>query len=142
MNSLTRIRDDLMKEFFGDWASPSFVVKPLHGRPLPEDFAVDIREGEQAYTIQAEMPGLKKEDIKVDIDGPRITIGAEVKQLDEKMENDRVVRSERFFGAVSRTFHMAADIDSAGANAAYHDGILTLTLPKKSSAAGKRIAVH
>jgi HSP20 family protein len=142
MTSLARIRNDLMKQFFDDWMSPSFVVRPLHGRSLPEDFAVDIRENEQHFTVQAEMPGLRKEDIQVDIDGARITIGAEVKQMDQKVENERSVCSERFYGAVSRSFQLPSEVDSAGCKATYQDGILELTLPKRSMSAGKRIAIH
>jgi len=142
MSSLARIRNDLMKQFFSDWMSPSFVVRPLHGRALPEDFAVDIREGDRVFTIQAEMPGLKKEDIQVDIDGARVTIGAEVKQLDQKVEDDRIVCSERFFGSVSRSFYLSSEVDSAGCDATYQDGILKLTLPKRAAVTGKRIAIH
>jgi HSP20 family protein len=109
---------------------------------LPEDFAVDIRENDQHFTIQAEMPGLRKEDIQVDIDGARITIGAEVKQMDQKVENERAVCSERFYGAVSRSFQLPSEVDSTGCNASYQDGILKLTLPKRSISAGKRIAIH
>ncbi|NBW01095.1 MAG: Hsp20/alpha crystallin family protein [Betaproteobacteria bacterium] len=142
MNNLSRIRNDLMKQFFDDWMTPSFVVRPLHGRSLPEDFAVDIRENDQHFTIQAEMPGLRKEDIHVDIDGARITIGAEIKQMDQKVENDRAVCSERFYGTISRSFQLPSEVDSTGCNATYQDGILKLTLPKRSISAGKRIAIH
>ena len=142
MSGLMKIRDNLMRDFFTDWASPGVVIRPLHGRPLPEEFAVEIREDERAYNIEAEMPGLKKDDIQIDIDGPQVTISAEVKQHDQKVENERVVQSERYYGAVSRRFVLQFDIDPSTCKANYQEGILSLTLPKKASSAGRRIAVH
>jgi len=88
------------------------------------------------------MPGLKKDEIQVDIDGPQVTISAEVKQCDRKVDNERVVQAERYYGSVSRRFVLQSDIDSANCKANYQDGILALTLPKKGSSAGRRIAVH
>lgn len=142
MNNLTKIREDLMRNMFSDWASPGVLIRPLHGRPLPEDFAVDIREDAQAYTLEAEMPGLKKEDIQIDIDGAQVSIKAEVRQHDEKVENEKAVQSERYYGSVARSFVFQSEIDSANSLASYRDGILSLTLPKKSSSAAKRLAVH
>lgn len=142
MNNLTKIRDDFMRNMFSDWTSPSVLIRPLHGRPLPEDFAVDIKEDDQVYMLEAEMPGLKKEDIQIDIDGAQVSIKAEVRQCDEKVENERVVQSERYYGSVARRFVFQSEIDSGNSQASYRDGLLSLTLPKKSSSAAKRIAVH
>lgn len=88
------------------------------------------------------MPGLKKEDIQVDIDRAQVTISAEIKQCDRKVDNEKLVQSERYYGAVSRRFLLQSEVDSASCQASYQDGLLTLTLPKKASSAAKRIAVH
>lgn len=142
MNNLTRFRDNLMREFFDEWMTPTTVIRPLHGRALPEDFAVDIREVDSSYTLEAEMPGLKKEDISVEINGHRVTISAEVKQCDQKTEGERVVQSERYYGSVSRSFMLQSELDSANCQASYHDGVLSLTIPKKIASATKKISVQ
>lgn len=142
MNSLVKLRENLMRDFFNEWTTPGVVIRPLHGRPLPEEFAVELREDDGRYVLEAEIPGLKKEDIQIEIDGPLVSIGAEVKQCDRKVENERLVQSERYYGAVTRRITLPSEVDSAHCEAVYQDGILTLVLPKKASAAAKRIAVH
>lgn len=142
MNNLSKIRENLMRDFFSDWMTPGVMIRPLHGRALPEEFAVEIREDDRSYRLEAEMPGLKKEDIQVDIDGAQVTISAEIKQCDRKVDNEKLVQSERYYGAVSRRFLLQSEVDSASCQASYQDGLLTLTLPKKASSAAKRIAVH
>ena len=142
MNSLVKLRENLMRDFFNEWTTPGVVIRPLHGRPLPEEFAVELREDDGRYVLEAEIPGLKKEDIQIEIDGPLVSIGAEVKQCDKKMENERLVQSERYYGAVTRRITLPSEVDSIRCEAIYQDGLLTLVLPKKASAAAKRIAVH
>ena len=141
-NNIRKIRDSLMRDFFNDWMTPGVVIRPLHGRGLPEDFAVEIREDDGSYLIDAEMPGLKKDDIQVDIDGGQVTISAEIKQADRKVENEKIVQSERYYGSVARRFSLPTDIDTSNCKANYQEGILSLTLPKQTVSAGRRIAVH
>lgn len=142
MNSLVKLRENLMRDFFNDWMTPGVVIRPLHGRPLPEEFPVELREDDQNYVLEAEIPGLKKDDIEINIDGTTVSISAEVKQCDRKMENERMVQSERYYGAITRRFTLPSEIDSQRCDAKYQDGILSLVLPKKTSTAAKRIAVH
>lgn len=142
MNSLTKLRENLMRDFFNEWTNPGVVIRPLHGRPLPEEFAVELREDDEHYMLEAEVPGLKKQDIQIEVDGPTVTIGAEIKQCDKKVENERVVQSERYYGSVTRRITLPSEVDAARCEATYQDGILSLMLPKKSSAAVKRVAVH
>ena len=117
-------------------------------RPILRDFAaepqikLDISEEEKAYTVKAEIPGAKKEDIQVSIDGNQVSISAEVRQEREEKEGKKLVRSERYYGKQSRSFSLAHDIDEAKAEAEYHDGVLQLTLPKKSAGEVKKIAVR
>ena len=142
MNALMT-RGSLFDDFFRDVA-PGFYVKPLHGDPLPTpaQIKVDVRETDQAYTVQAEVPGVTKEDIHVSLDGAVVTLRAEVKQQDAQTRDEKVLRTERYFGAVSRSFQLPQDIDQGAAKAKYDNGILTLTLPKKLAGSGsQRLAI-
>jgi HSP20 family protein len=106
------------------------------------DIRVDVKEQDKAYVVHAEMPGIKKEDIHVTIDGPVVSISAERKETKEVKEGERILRSERYFGKVSRSFNLGQDIDDAAANAKFSDGVLELTLPKKAIAQTKRLAIE
>lgn len=129
----------LFDDFFRDVA-PGYFIKPLHGDPLPSQIKVDVKEGADAYTVQAEMPGVGKEDIHVGVEGGVVTISAEVKQHDER-KDDKVLRSERYFGSVSRSFQLPQEVDSTACKARYENGVLTLTLPKRAQGTTKRISV-
>ena len=142
MNNLSLFRDNFTKDFFNDWASPGFYIKPLHGRSLIGEFAVDIRETDSAYIVEAEMPGLKKEDIKVDIDRDQITITTELKQHDQKVKNERVIQTERYHGSCSRTIRFLSQIDSTASHASYENGVLHLMIPKRANTAGGRLAIN
>jgi HSP20 family protein len=102
---------------------------------------IDLSESDDAFAIKAEIPGVKKEDIDVRIDGNQVTISAEVKQDSEETKDGRVLRSERRYGYASRSFLLASDGDQAGADARYSNGVLELKLPKQAQSAGKRLAV-
>lgn len=135
-------RGSLLDEFFRDVA-PGFYVKPLHGDPLPSaaQIKVDVKESDSAYTVQAEVPGVSKEEIHVSVDGNTVTVRAEVKQQDVQTKDEKTLRSERYFGAVSRSFQLPLDIDQAQAKAKYENGVLTLTLPKKVGGKAQRLAI-
>ncbi len=141
MNSLIT-RSGLFDDFFRDVA-PGFFVKPLHGDPLPapSQIRIDVKEAADAYTVQAEVPGVSKEDIHVTIDGPVVTLRAEIRQQDNQKDGEKVLRSERYYGAVARSFQLAADIDNDKARARYDNGVLTLTLPKKLTQPGQRLVI-
>lgn len=136
-------RGTLFDELFKDVA-PGFFIKPLHGDPLPaaSQIRIDVNENDKEFVVQAEMPGVPKEDIHVSIDGNTVTLQAEVKQHDKQTEGERVLRSERYFGAVSRSFQLPADIDEAAARAKYENGVLLLTLPKKISRSPQKLMVE
>jgi HSP20 family protein len=102
---------------------------------------LDVKEDEKGYTVQAEVPGVKKEDIQVDIDGSQVSVRAELKKEKEEKKGEKIVYSERSYGMVSRSFTLPVEVDEKGAKAEYKDGVLNLMLPKKSNGAAKRIAV-
>ena len=141
MNALIP-RGSLFDEFFRDFA-PGFSVRPLHGDPLPTpaQIKVDVKDGDQAYTVHAEVPGVSKDDIHISLDGAVVTLRAEVKQEDSQNKDDKVLRSERYYGSVSRSFQLPQDIDSTHAKAKYENGILTLTLPKRLVNTAQRLRI-
>ncbi len=103
---------------------------------------MDVKEDATSYAVHADIPGVNKDDIHVSIDGNTVSISAEVKKNTEQKEGETVLRRERSFGRVSRSFALESEIDEAAANARYQDGVLELVLPKKAAAAARRLAVQ
>jgi HSP20 family protein len=103
---------------------------------------VDVTEKNGAYLVTADLPGVKKEDIHVDIDGAQVTLTAEVKREKEAAEGERVLHTERSYGKVSRSFALPQELDEVKAEAKFRDGVLELTLPKKAAAARKAITIQ
>lgn len=99
---------------------------------------VDVGETDKDYTVKAELPGMKKEDIKVDVDGKQVSISAETKRESEQKDGATIVRNERFVGQCYRSFTLEHEIDDAMAEAKYEDGVLTLTLPKRVGKEGAK----
>ena len=127
--------DDLFRGFF---------VRPVdfnNAQQATPGIKMDVKEDGDNYVVHAELPGVKKEDIHVVVDGNQVSISAEVKQEKEVKEGDRVLRSERYFGKVSRSFQLGQDIDDAKAAAKFNDGVLELTLPKRAAVANKRLTI-
>jgi len=122
------ISSRLMNDLFND-LTDGFFVKPLHGDALPRNIKLDIKENSDAYVVEAELPGVKKEDIHVEIEGGLVTIQAEVKQEDSA-EDERMLRRERYVGSVARRFELPVEVNVEQANADYNDGVLVLNLPK------------
>jgi HSP20 family protein len=102
---------------------------------------IDVTETDEAYSVKAEIPGVKKEDIKVDIDHNQVFISAESKHKSEVKDGKSVVRSERYYGQQFRSFTLDHDINDANTVAKYQDGILDLLIPKKANKQGKKIVV-
>lgn len=138
MSNITR-RDPFDELFRG------FFVRPVEfggaGDAAPP-IRLDVKEDAEMYHIHAELPGVKKEDIHVQIDGPMVAISAERKQEKEVKEGERILRTERYFGQVSRSFQLSHDIDDVHATAKFSDGVLELSLPKKSTPQAKHLTVQ
>ena len=129
--------DDLFK---------GFLVRPVAyngngGEALPR-MKVDVTERNGAYTVAAELPGVRKEDIQVSIDGAEVTLSAEVKREKEADKDERVLHTERVYGKATRSFTLPQEVDEAKAEAKFRDGILELTLPKKAAAQRKQISIQ
>ncbi len=117
----------------------------LHRRALADSEAatirLDVSESDKAYTVHADIPGVKKEDIKVDVDGNRVSITALVHKDSEQKDDDKVVRRERYVGQQYRSFTLAHPLDDAAAIAKYDNGVLHLTLPKKTSTGSRKLQI-
>jgi len=103
---------------------------------------LDLTENEGAYEIQAEMPGVEKEDLKVAIDHDRITIEGECRKANERREGENVVYSERSARKFMRSFTLPSEVDDASAQAKLENGVLHLTLPKKQGREAKRLQIQ
>ncbi|HET7197945.1 MAG TPA: Hsp20/alpha crystallin family protein [Burkholderiales bacterium] len=132
---LNELVDDLFKGFF---------VRPVafEGRGEAPRMKVDVAEKNGAYAITAELPGVKKDDIQVSIDGTQVTLSAEIKREREVQQDERVLHTERSYGKVTRSFSLPQELDEARAEAKFRDGVLELTLPKKAAAARKQITIQ
>ena len=103
------------------------------GRGEAVGFKTDIRELDDKFVLEADMPGFSKEDIKIDINGDCMTISAERKhESEEKDEKNHFIRRERSFGSYTRSFDIS-NVEAKDIKAQYKDGVLTLDLPKKSA---------
>ena len=141
MASITRFSpfDEAFDDLFR-----GFLVRPVsyeHPAGVAQ-FRVDVSENEKAYTLRAEIPGVKKEDINITIDGDTVAISAEVKSEKDVKNGDRVLRAERYYGKVYRAFTLGQAVEEAGTHAKYADGVLELTLPKQAAVQAKRIAIQ
>lgn len=127
--------ENAMRRFFSPTA--------FEGEAPQLKMRIDVTENDQGYTVKADIPGVKKEDINVRIDGNVVQIDAEAKTEKETRGNgDKVLRSERYYGTISRTFSLAQDIDDGKVQAKYADGVLKLELPKKAPADARKIAIQ
>lgn len=121
------------------------LFRPLRGLAASEgtlpEMKIDVAESDTSYTVKAELPGVDKKDIDVKIDGNIVSINAKVERSKEQKEGERVIRRERYSGAISRSFSLGSEINEASATAQYQDGVLSLTLPKKAASEQKRLQI-
>ena len=118
-------------------------------RPVRTDTAdatvqikIDVKEDDKAYTVHTEIPGVKKEDIHVTVDGNQVSLAAEIKRDSETREGEKLLRSERYYGKTYRSFTLGSDVDDAAAEAKYSDGVLELKLPKKAASNAKQLEIR
>ena len=128
--------DDLFKGLF---------VRPMRfdlEMPQQMRMKIDVTKADDTYTVKADIPGVKKDDIQVSIDGSEVTISGEIRKETEEKKGEEVLRSERYYGKVSRSFTLPHDVDEAKVVANYADGVLKLTLPLKGKSATRKITVN
>ena len=143
MANLTRIDPFSVSGFdpFDDVFKGFFRPVSLENATQPQ-LKMDVQEDERSYTVHAEIPGVDKENIQVTIDGSHVAISAEVRRENEVKDGARSLRSERYYGKVSRSFVLENEVDETKAEANYKDGVLQLVLPKKVVAAAKRLTIN
>lgn len=144
MRNLTRF--DPVSDMFDDLFK-GFFVRPVTGSNLESQDAVrrariDVTEQNGQFKVLAELPGVKKEDIKVQIDGDQVSISAESRAQREEKEGERVLHSERYYGKVARSFTLGAELDESRASAKFENGVLELTLPRKQTVAARQITIQ
>ena len=121
---------------------PVWLPNPETRAPAPTQFRMDVTENDREYRVLAELPGVKKDEISITISGNQVAVSAEVKHEKDVKNGDTVLRAERYYGKIQRSFTLGQEVDEAAAQAKYNDGVLELTLPKRTAAAAKKLAVH
>ena len=140
MNEL-RTLDPLALDPFDN--APRSLMRPWR-LDMPETaprIKIDLSEQDGSFAVKAEIPGVKKEEISVTIDGNLVAISAEIKNEKEVTEGKKVLRSERYYGKVSRSFTLAQEVDEGTAEAKYSDGVLELHLPKQTVSKSKSLSI-
>ena len=119
------------------------LLRPLNPETrAPAQFRMDVTENDKEYQVLAEIPGVKKEDISVTINGNEVAVSAEVMHEKDVKDGETVLCSERYYGKIQRAFTLGQEVDEATAQAKYNDGVLELTLLKKAVIAAKKLTVH
>ncbi len=131
-------RFDPFREFDEMFGLPRTVLRTMPEEP---QIRMDVTEDDKGYLVKAEIPGVRREDIKVSIDGNRVSIEAEIHKEKEEKKGEKVIRSERYYGQQYRGFTLAHDIDQGQAEANYENGVLSLALPKKAPRSATQVAV-
>ena len=126
-----------LRDMDGLWGE---MRRQLRDDPGAAGMRLDVAESEKAYTVRIDVPGVKKEDIRVDVEGNRVAVSAEVHRENDTKDG-KVVRTERYVGRQYRSFTLDHAIDDASAVARYENGVLQLTLPKKHSAASRKLQI-
>jgi len=132
----------LFDDFFNDalWR-PAWMPARLMDLPAVARARMDVVDKGSAFEITVDLPGAKKEDINVSVEGDRVAISAEVKSEKEVKEGDKLLHTERMATSYARNFELPAEVTEAGAEAHYEDGVLRLTLPKRAPKTSKRLTV-
>ena len=117
------------KHFFG-------ARNPLYGKHAKNIMKTDVKETDNSYELDIDLPGFKKEDINVQLDNGYLTIAAS-KSLEKEDEHEKshYIRQERYSGSMSRSFYVGNDVKQEEIHAKYEDGILKLAVPKKAAKA-------
>ncbi|WP_019141361.1 Hsp20/alpha crystallin family protein [Noviherbaspirillum massiliense] len=136
---IERLMNNMLEEFFSPYGISSAGRSEQDGVSVPR---LNVVENEQAYLVEAELPGVSKENVKVSVHEHQVSIEAEVKREEEKKEGENVVYAERTVRKFSRSFTLPTEVDDANAQAKLENGILILTLPKKAAAQAKMITVQ
>jgi HSP20 family protein len=135
-----RLVENMFEEMFAPFTQGAGLSRwPAEGSVSPR---LNVTESDKAFEVQAELPGVKKEDVKVAIEHQRVTIEAESRREQDQREGENLLYTERSASRFVRSFMLPGEVDDAGAQARMEDGVLTLTLPKKQGSEAKRITIQ
>lgn len=134
-NLLGNLFDTMLEEFL----TPAAEAARDSGAFSPR---IDVVENERGYQVEADLPGVTKNDVKVSVDGQRVTIEAEVRRETERKEGETVMHAERVVRKYARSFELPHEVDDSQAVAKLENGVLTLTLPKKQAAQSRLLTVQ
>jgi HSP20 family protein len=129
--------DELFSDFFRRAALPR-----VFGDEAAHEIRIDVTENDKDYQVRAAVPGVKKEDVRITVDGNFVTIATEVRKEKEEKSNGRTLLKEAYFGSSSRGFSLAHEIDEKAVAAKLEDGVLKLTLPKRQSSGARTVTVN
>ena len=122
------------EDLFNDWFSFPDIDKKFYGKNTDQVMKTDIKEKDNEYEVDIELPGFKKEDVKAELKDGYLTISAAKNvSTEDKKEDGKYIRKERFSGNVSRSFYVGEDMTQEDIHAKFEDGILKLTVPKKEA---------
>lgn len=141
MTSITRLRtfSDPFDNLFAAMWQPRLIERP---RQAVAQIKIDVTETKDAYIVHAELPGVKKDAIQINIADNQVSIGTEVTKQRELKPDEKVIGSERYYGSLYRSFTFKQDIDESTSEARYSDGVLELTLPKKATTKAKKLTIQ
>lgn len=133
----------LFDEFFNDvFARAGVPAARTAELPSAVRARMDVIDKGDKYEVVVDLPGVKKEDIQVTIEGARVAIAAETKSERETKNGERVLHSERFAASYARSFELPAEVTEDGAEASFENGVLRLTLPKRAVVTSKRLTIR
>jgi HSP20 family protein len=142
------IRRDTLGSLFDDFFSDYFTRSgwPVAARSadraattLPR---IDVVDRGESYAITVDLPGVKKQDINITVEGSRVAIKAETKSQVERKDGEKVLYTERTASSFARSFELPAEVSEDKSDASYENGVLQLTLPKRQHVAGRRLDVR
>lgn len=126
--------DDFMSFDFPTFAAPSNAERKLYGKQASNLMKTDVRELEDHYEVDIDLPGFKKEEIKLELEKGKLTVSAARNTSEEeKNEEGRVIRQERYMGSMQRSFYVGEFITEEDVKARFEDGVLKLAVPKKEA---------
>lgn len=138
-NDFSRHLDRLLDDGLLDRLVNPAAAEPATAARAP---ALDITETDRGYTVLVDMPGVAKEDVKVHIEGRRVSLSAESRLAADRPEGERVVHRERSASRYARSFTLPVEIDQASSEARLNDGVLTLSLAKRGAGAAAHLSVQ
>lgn len=143
---LTRSSQDLARSFdrlFDDSVLDRFFNTGRADTTAPgqRSPALDVAETERSYTVKVDLPGIAKDDVKIAIDGRRVSIEAQTERSEEKKDGERVIYTERSSASYARSFTLPSEVDQAESSAKMDNGVLTLTLAKRGASKATQLTV-